>query len=82
MGHLGAKLGDLRATFGALGFLMIFFIDFGSKKVPQREAFWDPKLNENQSKIEVQIYKQKNHLLESSWCDFGSMFKASRGQKC
>ena len=32
MGHLGAKLGDLGATFGALGFLMIFFYRFWEQK--------------------------------------------------
>ena len=60
MGHLGPKLGDLGATFGALGFLMIFLVDFWSKKVSQREAFWEQKLNKNQSKFEMQIFRDAN----------------------
>ena len=55
LGRLRAKLDGLGATFGALGFLIIFLSDFGSKKGTQREAFWEPKRSKNQSKIEVQI---------------------------
>ena len=75
--RLGAKLGGLGATFGALRFLIIFLNDFGSKKGAQREAFWEPKRNKNQSKKEAQIQERKSHLLESSWCDLGSISKAS-----
>ena len=82
LGRLGAKLGGLGATFGTLRFLVIFWNDFGSKKGAQREAFWEPKRCQNQSKKEVQIQERKSHLLESSWCDFGSISKASWGQKC
>ena len=53
--RLGANLGGLGATFGALRFLMIFLSDFGSKKGAQREAFWEPKRSKNRSKKEVQI---------------------------
>ena len=77
LGRLGAKLGGLGVTFGALRFFMIFWSDFGSKKGAQREAFWDPKWSKNRSKKEVQIQEETNHLLESSWCDFGSIFEAS-----
>ena len=55
LGRLGAKLGGLGATFGALRFLIIFWIDFGSKKGDQREAFWEAKRSKNRSQIEVQI---------------------------
>ena len=79
LGRLGAKLGGLGATFGAFRFFMIFGSDFGSKKGAQREAFWEPKRSKNQSKKEVQISQRKSHLLESSWCDFGSISKASWG---
>ena len=82
LGRLGAKLGGLGAVFGALRFLIIFWSDFGSKKGAQREAFWEPKRSKNRSKKEVQIQERKSHLLESSWCDFGSISKASWGQKC
>ena len=52
---LGAKLGGLGATFGALRFLIFFWSDVGGKKGAQREAFWEPKRSKNQSKNEVQI---------------------------
>ena len=55
LGRLGAKLWWFGATFGALGFLIIFLSDFGSKKGAQREAFWEAKRSKNISKIEVQI---------------------------
>ena len=55
LGRLGAKLGGLEATFGALQFLVIFLHDFGSKKGAQREAFGEPKRSKNLSKKEVQI---------------------------
>ena len=53
-GRLGAKLDGLEATFGALGFLTIFWSDFGSKKGAQRDAFGEPKRSKNRSKNEVQ----------------------------
>ena len=81
LGHLEAKLGGLGATSGALRFFHIFWNHFGSKKGPQREAFWEPKRSKNRSKNEVQIEEQKSRLLEFSWCDFGSISKRSLGQK-
>ena len=81
LGHLEAKLGGLGATSGALRFFHNFWNHFGSKKGPQREAFWKPKRSKNRSKSEVQIEEQKSRLLESSWCDFGSISKRSWGQK-
>ena len=80
LGRLGAKLGGLGATFGALRFFTIFWSDFAGKKGAQREAFWEPKGSTNQLKKEAQIQERKSHLLESSWCDFGSISKASWGQ--
>ena len=80
LGRLWAKLGGLGATFGALRFFIIFWSDFGSKKGAQREAFWEPKRSKNRCKKEVQIQERKSHLLESSWCDVGSISKASWGQ--
>ena len=55
LGRVGAKLGGLGATFGSLRFLIFFWIDFGSKKGAQREAFWEPKRSKNRLKKEVQI---------------------------
>ena len=81
LGRLGAKFGGLGATLEALGFLMILWSEFGSKKGAQREAFWDPKWSKNRSKKEVQNLERKSHLLESSRCDLGSISKASWGQK-
>ena len=81
LGRLGAKLGGLGVTFGALRFLIIFWSDFGSKKGAQREACWDPKRSKNRSKKEVKIQERKSHLLEASWCDFGSISNAAWGQK-
>ena len=53
--RLGAELGGLGATLGALDVFMIFWKDFGGKKGAQREAFWEPKRSKNLSKNEVQI---------------------------
>ena len=80
LGRPGAKLRGLGATFGALGLLMIWGSDLGSRKGAQREAFGEPKRSKNRSENEMQIEERKSHLLESSWCDLGSMFKASRGK--
>ena len=82
LGRLGAKLGGLGAILGALGFLMIFLSDFGNKKGAQRDAFGEPKRSKNRSKKEMQIQERKSHLLESSWCDFGSISNTSWGQEC
>ena len=40
---LGRSCGDLKATLGAVKFLIVFLIDFGRQKGAQREAFWEPK---------------------------------------
>ena len=82
LGRLGTKLGGLGAAFGALRFFIICWSDLGSKKGAQKDAFWEPKRSKNRSKKEVQIQERKSHLLESSWCDFGSISDASWGQKC
>ena len=80
-GLLGASWELLGASWKRLGRLLDFWLDFGSKKGAQREAFWEPKRSKNRSKKEVQIQERKSHLLESSWCDLGLIFKASRDQK-
>ena len=79
---LGRSWGDLGATLEAVRFRIVFLIDFERQKDAQREAFWEPKRSKNRSKNEVQIQERKSHLLESSWCDFGSISKVSWGQKC
>ena len=79
--RLGAKLGWFGATFGTLQCLMISWSDFRSKKGTQREAFWEAKWSKNRSKIEVQIQERNSNLLESSWIDFGSIFKPSWDQQ-
>ena len=81
LGRLLAELGGLGATFGVLRFLIIFWSDFGSKKGAQREACWDQKRSKHRSKKEVNIQERKSHLLEASWCDFGSISNAAWGQK-
>ena len=73
---LGANLGGLGATFGALGFLMIFLSDFGSKKGAQREAFWQPKRTENQSKKRCKFKSEK----VTSWSRLGPIL--GRFQRC
>ena len=54
-GHLGASWGPLGASWKTLRRLLDFWVDFGSKKETQREAFWEPKRVKNRSEIEVQI---------------------------
>ena len=39
LGRLGTKLCGLGATFGALDFCMIFWSDFGAKRVPKGKHF-------------------------------------------
>ena len=54
-GGLGRSCGDLKATLGAVKFLIVFLIDFGRQKGAQREAFWEPKRSKNRCQNEVEI---------------------------
>ena len=88
LGCLRAPKGALGASWGALGsiffghqILIFFWIDFDTEKGPQREAFRDPKWNQNPSKIEVENEDEKKSLLGGSWVDFGSFWETSWGEK-
>ena len=52
---LGRSCGDLKATLGAVNFLIILFIDFGRQKGAQRQAFWEAKWIQNRSQNEVEV---------------------------
>ena len=45
------------------------------------EAFWEPKWNQNRSKIEVENEDEKKTLLGAPWIDFGSFWEATWGEK-
>ena len=51
------------------------------RKGAQREAFWEPKWNQNRSKIEVENEDEKKTLLGASWVHFGSFRGASWVEK-
>ena len=46
-GALGASWGALGAIFFEVQFLIVFWIDFGTEKGAQREAFGEPKQSKN-----------------------------------
>ena len=54
-GGLGRSCGDLKATLGAVHFMIVFFMGFGRQKGAQREAIWESKWNQNRSQNEVEI---------------------------
>ena len=83
-GRLGSLLG---ASWGALGpiffgdeILIVFLIDFGTEKGAQREAFWEPKCDQNRSENEVENEDGKKTFLGASRVDFGSFWEAVRGR--
>ena len=53
LGGLGANLGWFGATFVRFERLVIFGLDFGSKKGGQRGAFWEANRSKHRSKIAV-----------------------------
>ena len=70
-----------KAFWGALGpiffgdeILFVFLIDFGTEKGAQREAFWEPKCDQNRSENEVENEDGKKTFLGASWVDFGSFW--------
>ena len=71
-GRLGSLLG---ASWGALGPIFSFLIDFGTEKGAQREAFWEPKCDQNRSENEVENEDGKKTFLGASWVDFGSFWE-------
>ena len=80
-GALGASWGALGSIFFGDEILIVFWIDFGTEKGAQREAFWKPKWHQNRSKNEFENEANKKTLLGASWVDFGSLWGASWGEK-
>ena len=69
LGRLGAKLGGLGATFGALTFLMIFWSDFGAKRVPKGRHFGSP----NGAKIDQKTRCKFKSEKVTSWSRLGAI---------
>ena len=85
-GGLGWSCGDLKTTFGAVNFLIVFLIDFGRQKGAQREAFREPKSTKIGPKTSPNLRRFSkakklvfNSLLEPSWADLGTFWRPSWG---
>ena len=83
-GGLGRSCGDLKATLGAVKFLIVFLIDFGRQKGAQRGAFWEPKSTKIGHKTgpNLRRFSRANKLLsksvlEPSWADLGAFWTPS-----
>ena len=65
-GVLGASWGALGAIFFGDEILIVFLIDFGTEKGAQREAFWEPKWDQNHIKPEAENKDGKKTLSRAS----------------
>ena len=80
-GALRASWGLLVAIFFGNQILNNFWIDLGTEKGAQREAFWEPKWGQSHAKNEVENEDEKKTLLRASWVHFGSFWGASWDEK-
>ena len=85
LGNLEPSWGELEAVVGGFGGTSIFddfFEQFWEQKESPKGSILGAKTEQKSIKKEVQIQERKGHLLESSWCDLGSISDASWGQTC
>ena len=89
---LGASWGDLGQSWDEIGLSWGDFWDtsiiddvfelFLQEKGCPKGCIWEAKTEQKSMKKKRRKFERKSHLLESSWCDFGSISKASWGQTC
>ena len=81
VGSRGSSWSVSERSSWATWVLIILGIDLGSEKDAPRGAFWEPKWNQNRTKIEVENEDEKKTLLGAPWIDFGSFWEATWGEK-
>ena len=70
---LGRSWGDLGATFKAVRFRIDFLIDFERQKGAKREAFLEPKWNQNRIQNETKfktVFRMKKIVLQNPFGTF------------